>query len=115
MRKCAHCQGGRVDERAWTIRAVRKELGEKQGRRITLQEFGRMIGELEGREPWTHTTVSRWETGRQIPGPATRAAIAALAGIPPSQLAEGASLPSPRLPVERLIAEDVVAPSITKW
>src|SRR6185437_15432824 len=63
------------------IRVVREHVGRSLGRRVTLQEFGATIGELEGRPPWPSASVSRWENGKQRPGPATLAAIAKLGGL----------------------------------
>ncbi len=52
-----------------------------------------MIGEREGRAPWPHATLSRWETGRQLPGPGTRAAIAAIGGIGLDELKDSVQPP----------------------
>ncbi len=75
----------------WSIRAARELLGERLGRRVTLREFGALVGEKQGRAPWPHATVSRWETGRQTPGPSTRAATAQLVGIPMERLVGSAA------------------------
>jgi hypothetical protein len=70
------------------IRDVRHRIGRTIGRRVSLREFGSLIALKEKRAAWTHAAVSRWETGRQLPGPRTQAAIAALAEMPAHELEE---------------------------
>ncbi len=69
-----------------SVHLVRQRLAEQLGRRITQQEFGQTVGLKEGRAPWPHSTVSRWESGRLLPGPASMAAMAALIGVPVVEL-----------------------------
>lgn len=85
------------------IASIREQLGERIGRRVTLEEFGRLVAEQEQREPgerpdgevaYPRATASRWERGAQIPREPTLRAIADLGGVPFEELA--AEVPVPR-------------------
>jgi transcriptional regulator with XRE-family HTH domain len=77
------------------------ELSYRQGRKITLAEFGEMIARrLKRDEPFTGSAVSRWESGAQLPTPQIIEAIAAITDTDPGWISHGtrsAAPPPPRL------------------
>lgn len=48
---------------------------------MTDEEFGAVVGEAEGRDPWARDVVSRWLAGKRVPRRATRATLARLVGL----------------------------------
>ena len=73
------------------------ELSYRLGRRVTLAEFGALIGEEMGRgEPFTAAAVSRWEKGVQIPSPRVIEAIAAVTQVDPGWISHGDKTLAPR-------------------
>jgi len=75
------------------------ELSYGLGRRVTLEEFGRLIAKQMGRRsPFTATAVSRWESGLQAPTSAIIEAIAELTKTDPGWISHGerSAAPAPR-------------------
>src|SRR5919199_1819381 len=59
------------------------EISYRLGRKVTLEEFGRLVARQMGRRaPFSAAAVSRWEAGTQTPTPDVIEAIAAVSGPP---------------------------------
>jgi hypothetical protein len=79
------------------------ELSYRLGRKVTLAEFGELTARQMNRgTPFTAASVSRWESGAQVPLPPIIEAIGALTGTDPGWLSHGhrSAAPAP----ERVVA-----------
>jgi transcriptional regulator with XRE-family HTH domain len=75
------------------------ELSYRLGRKITLAEFGELTAREMGRDaPFTAASVSRWESGVQVPTLPIIEAIGALTGTDPGWISHGSrtAAPGPR-------------------
>lgn len=91
-----------------------------RGGDITDEEFGAVVGEAEGREPWARDVVSRWLAGKRVPRKATRAAMARLVGLTLDEFdgwsPDGAMLGRPGLPSPSgKAAAEWLTPSLRRW
>ena len=91
------------------------ELSYRLGRKITLAEFGELTAREMGREAaFTAASVSRWESGAQVPTLPIIEAIGSLTGTDPGWISHGSrsAAPGPRtLDVAALLGEVPVADS----
>jgi transcriptional regulator with XRE-family HTH domain len=75
------------------------ELSYRLGRKVTLAEFGELIGHQMKRDtPFTAAAVSRWESGMQIPTPQIIEAIATLTHTDPGWISHGGKSAAPHPP-----------------
>ena len=77
------------------------EISYRLGRKVTLEEFGRLVARQMGRRaPFSAAAVSRWEAGTQTPTPDVIEAIAAVSGTDPGWISHGekSAAPPPRVP-----------------
>lgn len=75
------------------------ELSYRLGRKVTLAELGTLTAQFLGRPtPFTAASVSRWESGAQVPTPSIIAALGQVTGTDPGWLSHGArsAAPAPR-------------------
>ena len=75
------------------------ELSYRLGRKITLAEFGELTAKEMGREAaFTAASVSRWESGAQVPTLPIIEAIGSLTGTDPGWISHGSrsAAPGPR-------------------
>jgi transcriptional regulator with XRE-family HTH domain len=75
------------------------EISYRLGRKVTLEELGRLVAKQMGRRaPFSAAAVSRWEAGTQTPTPDVIEAIAAVSGTDPGWISHGekSAAPTPR-------------------
>ena len=89
------------------------ELSYRLGRKITLAEFGELTAKEMGRDaPFTAASVSRWESGAQVPTLPIIEAIGSLTGTDPGWISHGSrsAAPAPRtVEGSPLIADEMTA------
>ncbi len=94
------------------------ELSYRLGRRVTLAELGALTAVHMGRAaPFTAASVSRWESGAQVPTPPISAAIGEVTGTDPGWIAHGtrSAAPPPRMTEPGEIAKQMDATSLALW
>jgi transcriptional regulator with XRE-family HTH domain len=90
------------------------ELSYRLGRKITLAEFGEMTAREMNREtPFTAASVSRWESGAQVPVISIIEAIGTLTGTDPGWISHGSrsAAPPPRRLADSRAGDDPDAPT----
>lgn len=101
-----------MDDLGGRIRQLMLELSARWGERVTLSQFGELVGKAEGRQGYTAQAVGAWTEGRNEP---TLGAIYAMSRVtgwpeepawPPYRIAWGFVL-SPGSATSRALVKDL--------
>lgn len=85
------------DTLAKRIFAAHLELSLRLGRKVTMAEFGELIGtHMKRASAFSAAAVSRWERGQQTPTPDVIESIAAISGLDPGWISHGLKSAAPQ-------------------